>query len=110
MAILEQFLTSISQFLHAKDAEKLKDWLKVEPPLPDQYYQLAKELQTSYRDSNVLERCVEKLIPYNDNAKPDEVEVWPGFLAFVKDYLEFWRDVNFEDLLETHMQLSSLVK
>jgi hypothetical protein len=28
----------------------------------------------------------------------------------LKEYLEFWRDVNFSDLLETHTQLSNLAK
>jgi hypothetical protein len=110
MAIIEQFLTSISSFLRAKDAANLQDWLRVEPPLPNQYYNLAKELQASYADGDALERYIAKLIPENDNPSLDEGGAWPGFLAFMKEYLEFWRDVNFEDLLETHSQLSGLVK
>jgi nuclear mRNA export protein PCID2/THP1 len=110
MAILDEFLTSISGCLRAKDALGLKSWLLVEPPLPDQYFQISQELQISYRDSNHLERHITKLIPENDDGKADEGDVWPGFLAFMKEYLEFWRDVNFEDLLETHSQLSGLVK
>ncbi|KAI9733825.1 MAG: hypothetical protein M1818_007092 [Claussenomyces sp. TS43310] len=109
MAVVEQFLTSISSFLRARDATKLRDWLKVEPPLPDQYYELSRELQASYRDSDALEGHIAKLVPENGNGKADEGDVWPGFLAFMKEYLEFWRDVNFDDLLETHQQLSSLV-
>jgi nuclear mRNA export protein PCID2/THP1 len=110
MAVIEQFLTSISGFLHAKDAAKLQDWLRVEPPLPDQYYNLGRELQISYADSDTLERYIAKLIPENDSPFLEEGGAWPGFLAFIKEYLEFWRDVNFEDLLETHSQLSGLVK
>ena len=110
MAVIEEFLSSILTFIRTKDAAKLQDWLRVEPPLPDQYYQLGKELQQSYHDSNALERYVAKLLPENNSAKADEGDIWPGFLAFIKEYLEFWRDVNFEDLLETHLQLSGLVK
>lgn len=110
MAILDEFLTSISGFLRAKDALQLKSWLVVEPPVDDQYYQLAQELKVSFRDGDHLERRITKLIPENDDGKADEGDVWPGFLVFMKDYLEFWRDVNFEDLLETHSQLSGLVK
>ncbi|TVY54335.1 PCI domain-containing protein [Lachnellula cervina] len=109
MAILDEFLTSISGFLRAKDALQLKSWLVVEPPVDDQYYQLAQELKVSFRDGDHLERRITKLIPENDDGKADEGDVWPGFLVFMKDYLEFWRDVNFEDLLETHSQLSGLV-
>jgi hypothetical protein len=110
MAIIEEFLSSILTFLRAKDAIQLQLWLRVEPPLPDQYYQLGQDLRRSYSDSKVLEKYIEKMLPENNNGRSDEGETWPGFLAFMKEYLEFWRDVNFEDLLETHTQLSSVVK
>ncbi|TVY80607.1 PCI domain-containing protein [Lachnellula suecica] len=109
MPVLDGFLTSISGFLRAKDADQLQKWLVVEPPVPIEYTQLSQELKASYQDSDHLERHIEKLIPENDNGKADEGDVWPGFLAFMKDYLEFWRVVNFDDLLETHSQLSGLV-
>lgn len=108
MAVIETFLSSISNFLRLKDASSLQNWLRVEPPLPDQYYELGKELRASFSNTNSLEIYIAKLIPEND--KNDEGGVWPGFLSFMKEYLEFWRDVNFDDLLETHSQLSSLVK
>ena len=110
MAIIEEFLSSILTFLRAKDAAQLQLWLRVEPPLPDQYYQLGQELRQSYNDSKALEKYIEKLLPENNNGKADEGDTWPGFLAFIKEYLEFWRDVNFDDLLETHTQLSGVIK
>jgi nuclear mRNA export protein PCID2/THP1 len=110
MAIVEHFLSSILNYIRAKDAVNLQDWLRVEPPLPDIYFQLGKELRVSYSDSNALERYIAKLLPENNNAKPDDGDVWPGFLVFMKEYLEFWRDVNFDDLLATHTQLTGLVK
>jgi nuclear mRNA export protein PCID2/THP1 len=111
MAIIEHFLSSILNYVRAKDATNLQDWLRVEPPLPDIYFQLGRELRESYSDSNALERYITKLLPENNNnAAADEGDVWPGFLAFIKEYLEFWRDVNFEDLLATHSQLTGLVK
>lgn len=110
MATITEFLTSISRFLRAKDAAKLQEWLKVEPPLPQIYYTLGEELRAAYKNSDALERQIIKLVPESGNDKPDEGDTWPGFIAFIKEYLEFWRDVNFEDLLATHSQLSSLVK
>ena len=110
MPILDEFLTSISKFLRTRDAIQLRLFLRVEPPLPDQFLQLSQELKASYRDGDILERHIEKLIPYNDDGKADVGDVWPAFLIFVKEYLEFWRDVNFDDLLETHSQLSNLAK
>lgn len=110
MTILEEFLSGILGFLRAKDAISLRLYLRVEPPLPEHFIQLSHELKTSWRNSNALERHVTKLLPENDDGKAEEGDVWPGFLAFIKEYLEFWRDVNFDDLLETHSQLSALAK
>ncbi|KAF7870201.1 uncharacterized protein EAF02_009391 [Botrytis sinoallii] len=108
MAILEEFLESILKFLRAKDGTSLQLWLRVEPPLPDHYFQLGRELKASFQNSTTLERHIAKLLPDDPNASYEDGNVWPGFLAFMKDYLEFWRDVNFEDLLETHSQLTVL--
>lgn len=110
MPVIDDYLHGVSQLLRTKNSSELRLFLRVEPPLPENFVQLSQELKTSYRDSNVLERKITKLIPENDDAKADEGDVWPGFLAFMKEYLEYWRDVNFEDLLETHSQLSGLAK
>jgi len=110
MAIVEEFLTAVLAFLRTKDALQLQLYLRVEPPLPDQFLQLSQELKASYRDSNILEQQITKLLPEREDGKADEGDVWPGFLAFIKEYLEFWRDVDFDDLLETHSQLSGLAK
>jgi hypothetical protein len=112
MALVDEYLRSISKLLRAKDAAELQFYLRVEPDpqLTNKFFQLSQELKSSYRDSDVLERHITKLLPENDEANGDEGDVWPGFLAFMKEFLEYWRDVNFEDLLETHSQLSGLTK
>ncbi|KAG9239001.1 COP9 signalosome-like protein complex subunit 12 [Amylocarpus encephaloides] len=109
MAIVDEFLASISSFLRKKDAEQLRLYLRVEPPLPDHFMQLSKELKQSYRDNNRLERQIEKFIPEHGDFASEEGDAWPGFLAFIKEYLEFWRDVDFDNLLATHAQLTTLV-
>jgi nuclear mRNA export protein PCID2/THP1 len=110
MPIIDEFLTSISGFLKTKNPLQLQLFLRVEPPLPDQFLQLSKELKTSYVDGDKLELHIARLVPEAEDGNAEVGGAWPGFLAFLKEYLEFWRDVNFEDLLETHMQLSSLAK
>jgi hypothetical protein len=110
MPIVDEFLSSISNFLGTKNSLQLQLFLRVEPPLPDQYLQLSQELKSSYRDGNKLELHIGKLVPEADDGDAEVGGAWPGFLAFLKEYLEFWRDVNFSDLLETHTQLSNLAK
>jgi hypothetical protein len=107
MAILDEFLESIAKFLRSRDEIQLRLFLRVEPPLPDHFLQLGHELRASYQDGDNLERHIQKFLP--DNGDSDRLGIWPGFLAFLKIYLEYWRDVNFDDLLETHSQLSALV-
>lgn len=109
MSVLDHFLTEISRFLRAKDAAGLRSYLKVEPPLPQIYTQLSQELKAAYRDGSQLDQHISKVVPEDEDAKPDDGNSWPAFQAFLKEYLEFWRDVNFEDLLATHAQLNSLV-
>jgi hypothetical protein len=110
MPIIDDYLIGVSRLLRSKDASELKLFLRVEPPLPANFAQLGQELKSNYQDNNVLERKITKLIPENEEVASEEGDVWPGFLAFMKEYLEYWRDVNFEDLLETHSQLSGLAK
>jgi hypothetical protein len=112
MSVLDEYLKGVSKLLKTKNSEELQRYLRVEPSadLPPIFLQLSQELKASYQDSNVLDRKVTKLLPENDEAKDDEGTSWPGFLVFMKEYLEYWRDVNFEDLLETHSQLSGLSK
>ena len=110
MPIIDEFLSSISNFLKSKDASQLQLFLRVEPPLPDQFLQLSQELKASYRDGDKLEAHIARLVPEAEDGNSEVGGAWPGFLAFLREYLEFWRDVNFEDLLETHTQLSNLAK
>ncbi|KAH7312938.1 COP9 signalosome-like protein complex subunit 12 [Rhexocercosporidium sp. MPI-PUGE-AT-0058] len=109
MAVLDQFLSSILSFLKAKDAVQLQSFLQVEPPLPAEYLQLSQELRSRWSDGKKLEQHIERLLPFNDDDKADEGGAWPGFLSFIQEYLEFWKDADFEDLVSTHVKLSALI-
>ncbi|KAI0165532.1 hypothetical protein GGR57DRAFT_125160 [Xylariaceae sp. FL1272] len=108
MSLTIQFLTSIRGFLKTRSGAGLRDWLRVEPPLPDEYNQLATELRQGYQNSDSLQKLVEGALPEEDDLPEDQGTAWPGFVTFIKDYFEYWRDVNFEDLLGAHQLLMSL--
>lgn len=105
-SLTAEFLSSIHGFLKARDAEKLRQWLLVEPPVPDHYYKLAKEL----RGVSSIEKLVEQRLPEEDDVPPDQGTAWRGFIAFMEDYLKYWRDVDFDDLLGAHELLMGLTK
>jgi hypothetical protein len=112
MAVLDEYLQSVANLLKTKDTEELRKYLRVEPTndLPPIFWQLKEELKSSYHDSNVLERKITKLLPENQEPREDEGTAFPGFLVFIQEFLEYWRDSDFEDLLGTHTQLSALAK
>ncbi len=123
MAILDEFLSSLSGFLLTKDQLQLQLFLRVEPPLPEQFQQLRIELKSGRHDRKRLEQHIDRLIPIRadekeekdkdkrgERGKREEGDAWPGFQNFIREFLEYWRDVNFEDLVETHTQLTAVVK
>ncbi|KAI2621112.1 thiolase [Hypoxylon sp. NC1633] len=108
MAVSTQFLSGIRDVLKSLNGEALRDWLKVEPPLPQEYYDLAAELKSGYQDDAAVQKLVESCLPEEEDVPEGQGTTWPGFLAFAKDYLEYWRDVDFEDLLGAHQLLTTL--
>lgn len=110
MAVLDEFLSSLSRFLRAQDARQLQLYLRVEPPLPDHYERLKHELRTSYKSVDAIDSRIDQLVPDNDNIGPEHFGPWQGFRTFVKLYLEYWRDVDFDDLLGTFTRLTAVTR
>ncbi|KAH8681209.1 hypothetical protein BX600DRAFT_15346 [Xylariales sp. PMI_506] len=104
MSLTIQFLSSIRGFLKARDGEKLRQWLLVEPPVPAEYHNLTKEL----RSGTSIEKLVEQHLPIEDDPPADQGAAWRGFVVFMIDYFKYWRDVDFEDLLGAHELLMNL--
>ncbi|KAH7328231.1 hypothetical protein B0I35DRAFT_12390 [Stachybotrys elegans] len=109
MSQLNLFLVQIGTYVRTQNGDLLRAWLQVEPGAPAEYHQLASELRAQHRQAASLEAAVEGALPADDDPAEGEATVWPSFLAFVKDYLVFWRDVNYDDLLGAHQLLSGLV-
>lgn len=112
---LDKFLTGVHDVLHARNSVELRNYMLVEPPFPEIYYTLAFELRRAYpgKSDDALEQKYNELHPDDqdgDGAEAQDATAWPGFLAFLAEYLKYLRDVNVENLLETHEQLSGVVK
>jgi len=111
MALIVQFLTNIRRFVIDQDEGNLRDYLQVEPPVPDIYHQLASELRSSFpkNGGDSLEKTIDKCLPEEDDVPEDKGSPWPGLNSFVKEYLEYWRDVDFDDPARLYTQLSDLL-
>ncbi|KAJ9424080.1 signalosome component [Fusarium oxysporum] len=108
MPLVLDFLTQIRNFIRTQNGDELRAWLQVEPNSPQQYHNLASELRSQFRQQG-LDNIVERTLPQEDDVPEGQATVWPGFVAFMKDYMAFWRDVNYDDLLGAHQLLSGLV-
>ena len=115
---VDAFLSGLSGLLRTRDAVQLRSYLLVEPPLPEIYSRLTSELRQAFPKSSndALEaKCDELLLDsQNEVAAGSGVDksgwAWPGFAAFIKDYLIYLRDVNVQDLFETHQLLSEVIE
>ncbi|KKA29948.1 hypothetical protein TD95_005150 [Thielaviopsis punctulata] len=108
MSLLVEFLSQIRTFVKAKDGgPQLGEWLKVEPTASATYFQLAQELRTQFRDAAAVEATVNKCFP-DEDVPSGQVAPWPSFVSFMREYVMYWRDANFDDLVTTHERLCTL--
>ncbi len=108
---IDNFLSEIHHVLRNKDGAQLKNYLVIEPPLPQEYTHMVSELRRSFpaEKEDALETKCTNLLPETD--KDGEIGgSWSGFLRFLKLYFGFLRDVNVENLLETQEMLAELVR
>lgn len=107
---IDKFLTEIAGILREKNATQLRDYMVLEPPLPPLYNQIVSELKTSYPVFNQapLEAKCKEFIPEYEES--EEGGSWTSFITFLLKYFTFLRDVNVEQLVETHDMLKSLLK
>ncbi|GAB1319084.1 COP9 signalosome complex subunit 12 [Madurella fahalii] len=110
MSLVVEFLSSIRKFLLDHNGDELRNWLLVEHEVPVTYFQMGNELRTGFRsNSNALEKLIERSLPEEDNVPEGKGSPWPGFNSFIKDYLEYWRDADFDDVVRLHSRLSELL-
>ncbi|KAK4237754.1 mitochondrial acetyl-CoA acetyltransferase [Achaetomium macrosporum] len=110
MSLVVEFLAGIRTFVLEQNSDELRDWLVVEPDVNEIYYDMGEQLRAGFpRDSPELEKLVEKHLPEEDNVPEGKGSPWPGFNSFIKEYLEYWRDVDFEDVVHLHARLSGLL-
>ena len=107
---IDKFLEEIARILREQNATQLRDYMVLEPPLPPLYNQIVSELQKSYPVFNQapLEAKCRDFIPEYEEG--EEGGSWTSFIAFLVKYFIFLRDVNVDQLVETHDMLKSLLK
>lgn len=108
---IESFLSEIAGILRDKNGAKLQDYLILEPPLPPLYGVIVNELRQVYppgAEERLEAKCKATLSEYDEDG--DEGGSWTPFILFLVQYFTFLRDVNVEQLVETHDLLKALLK
>lgn len=111
---IDKFLDEVRGLLRENNGIKLQDVMLLEPPLPPSYHLLISELRQSFPQSSedaLWTKC-ESLLPEHDagNEERDGVGSSSAFAAFAVKYLAFLRDVDVDELVETHDMLKNLLK
>lgn len=92
------------------DGDELAAWLQVEPsPMAQSYFQLREELQHGFSGPNAIEGLVDNCITEVDDPPEGTGSPWPSFISFVKEYLLYWKDADFDDLMGLQDILSGLL-
>ena len=108
---IDQFLSEIASLLKDKNGEKLRDYLLIEPPLPRLYNVIISELKQYFPrsiDPGILEKKCRDFIPEYEEGEDGSSLL--SFITFVVKYFVFLRDVNVDQLVETHDMLKTLLK
>ena len=107
---IDKFLGEIAGILQKQNSSQLQDYLVLEPPLPPLYGQIVIELRQAYPVFNQapLEKKVNDFIPEYEEG--DNAGSNASFIAFIVKYFTFLRDVDVDQLVETHDMLKSLLK
>ena len=108
---LDRFLGEITRILQENDRTQLQDFLIIEPPLPPLYNQIVSELRQAYptpSNQDALENhCKSFVQEYQEGGDGGSRS---AFILFLVKYFAFIRDVNVENLVETHDLLKALLK
>ena len=107
---LDQFLTEIAGIIKEKNGLRLQEYLIYEPPLPPLYNKIVSEIKQFYPSNSqkALEnKCISFIPEYDED---EDGGSRTSFVMFMVRYFAFLRDVNIENLIETHDLLKALLK
>ena len=107
---LDQFLGEIAGIIKDKQGVRLQEYLIYEPPLPPLYNNIVSEIRQFYppNSQKALEnKCISFIPEYEEG---DEGGSRTAFVMFMVKYFSFLRDVNVDNLIETHDLLKALLK
>lgn len=107
---LDQFLGEITGIIKEKNGTQLQEYLIYEPPLPPLYNKIVSEIKQFYppNSQKALEnKCISFIPEYEEG---DDGGSRMSFVMFMVRYFSFLRDVNIDNLIETHDMLKALLK
>ena len=107
---VDKFLEEIAGIIKEKNGTRLQEYLIYEPPLPPLYNKIVSEIKQFYppNSQKALEnKCISFIPEYDED---DDGGSRTTFVIFMVKYFAFLRDVNVDNLIETHDLLKALLK
>lgn len=107
---IDRFLGEIIRVVQENNGSQLQDFLIIEPPLPPLYTLIVAELRQAYPVGShpALENKCNSFIPAY--VEGDDGGSRASFITFMVRYFSFLRDVDVNNLVETHDMLKALLK
>lgn len=107
---IDRFLGEIIRVVQDNNGGQLQDFLLIEPPLPPLYTQIVTELRQVYPtgSQHALESKCKSFIP--EYVEGDDGGSRASFITFMVRYFAFLRDVDVNNLVQTHDMLKALLK
>ena len=107
---LDRFLEEIVKIVQERNGAQLQQYLIIEPPFPPLYAQIVSELRQTYPEFNqapLEEKCKNFITEYEVG---EEGGSRLSLISFLVRYLKFIRDLDVNNLVETHDLLKGLLK
>lgn len=107
---IDRFLGEIARIVKEKDGAGLQQYLVIEPPLPPLYGQIVMELKQTFpifNEGALEKKCIE-FIPDYEEGEDGGSRI--SFISFLVKYFVFLRDVDSNNLIQTHSMLKALLK
>ncbi|KAH8894065.1 hypothetical protein GQ53DRAFT_744841 [Thozetella sp. PMI_491] len=106
---LDQFLGGVRNVVRSANGVELRNWLRIGADSPGIYFELAQELKAAQHNDAALQNKIDLALPEEDDVREGQGSPWPGLNSFMKEYLIFWREANFNDLILLHAKTSDLL-
>ncbi|KAF2402511.1 hypothetical protein EJ06DRAFT_342890 [Trichodelitschia bisporula] len=113
---VDRFLRELAVIVKARDGDRLKGFLVIEPPYQQSYIDMIREIAAAYPASskesqdNLEIKCAEFLTDAQNSASGEDSGPWGALSPMIAQYLVLLRDLDLKDLIKAYYLLQELIQ